>query len=212
MLMTSRFSTIAMVLLVVGEEKIELSVHENVLFEASPVFKTAFTSKYKEGSERSIYLPDDNADLMDALIQDLYAPQSALREICSTMEYLRLYVLADKYDIVQVKNRICDWLVSNLRGLPPSASEIEYAYENATSERPIRRVLVDWFIWRTDAIWFNKEENRRWLTSVPEFAVDLCAGLANTFGLRSRHYAWEKKKSLYWEKDPQDPDATEEES
>ena len=211
MLMNSRFSTIAMVLLVVGEEKIELSVHENVLFDASPVFKTAFTSKYKEGSERSIYLPDDDADLMDALIQDLYAPQSALREIGSTMELLRLYVLADKYDIVQVKNRICDCFVSNIKGLPPSASEIEYAYENATSERPIRRVLVDWFIHRANAAWFNKEENRRWLTSVPEFAVDLCAGLATTFGLRPS-YTWQKERSIYWERDPQDPDATESEN
>ena len=210
MLMKSRFSTIAMVLLVVGEEKTEISVHENVLFAASPVFKTAFTSEYKEASARSMYLPDDDADLMDALIQDLYAPQSALREIGSTMEFLRLYVLADKYDIVRVKNRICDLLVSSSRGLLPSTSEIEYAYENATSERPIRRVLVDLFIWRTNESWFNREENRRWLTSVPEFAVDLCAGLA-TFGLGSKNYAWGRNTSFYWERDPQDPDATESE-
>ena len=210
--MNSRFSTIAMVLLVVGEEKIEISVHENVLFEASPVFKAAFPSRYKEGSERSISLPDDDADLMDALIQNLYAPQSGLREIGSTMLLLRLYVLADKYDIVQVKNRICDWLISNLKNLPPSASEVEYAYGNTTSERPIRKVLTDWFTWRTDATWFDKEENRRWLTSIPEFAVDVCAGLANTFGLRAKFYP-EKKSSLYLEKEPdKDPEHTKQQS
>ena len=97
MLTNPRFSDIQMVVLVVGEGKNEISVHENVLFEASPVFKAAFTPKFNEGSERSIYLPDDDADLMDdALIQNLYAPQTGFREIDSRMELLRLYVLADK--------------------------------------------------------------------------------------------------------------------
>ena len=213
MLMNSRFSAIEMVLLEVGDEEIEISVHENVLFEASPVFKTAFASKFKESSERSIYLPDDDADLMDALIQNLYAPQSGFREIGSTMELLRLYVLADKYDTVQVKNRICDWLLSHLKPLPPSAIEVEFVYGNTTSERPVRRLMVDWFMWRIDAIWFDKEENRRWLKSVPEFAVDVCGGLANTFSLRGKLYPLEKKSAFYWEKEPEkDPKHIKEQS
>lgn len=202
MLIISRFSDIQMVVLVVGEKKTEISVHENVLFEASPVFRTAFTSKYKESTERSISLPDDDADLMDALIQNLYRPETGFTEIDSTMEFLRLYVLADKYDVVQVKNRICKWLIINSRRrLTPSASEVRYAYGNTTSERPIRRVLVDWFFWGTDATWFNKDENRRWLMSVPEFAVDVCASQANAFGSRSKPYLSEDS-SFYVEKEP----------
>lgn len=202
MLMDYRFSAIEMVLLVVGKEDIKISVHENVLFEASPVLKAIFTSKFNEGSERSIYLPDDDADLMDALIQNLYAPQSGFSDMRSTMELLRLYVLAAEFDTVQVMNRICGWLLSNLKGLPPSASEVEFIYGNTTSERLVRRLMVDWFIWRIDATWFNKEENCRWLTSVPEFAVDVCAGLAKTVGLRSKLYPLDIDRSLYMEKEP----------
>ncbi len=112
MLMRSRFSDIQMVLLVVGRGKAEISVHENVLFEASPVFKTAFTSRFKESSERSICLPDDSATLMDMLVQSLYAPESRLHGIDVTMDVFRLYVLADKYDIVKVKNKICKHVLS----------------------------------------------------------------------------------------------------
>lgn len=54
MLTNSRFSDIEMVVLVVGQEKTEISVHENVLFDASPVFKAAFAPAFKEPSERSI--------------------------------------------------------------------------------------------------------------------------------------------------------------
>ena len=204
MLMNSRFSAIEMVLLVVGGEKTEISVHENVLFEASPVFKTAFTSKFKEGSERSIYLPDDDADLMDALIQNLYAPESGFRQIDSRMELLRLYVLADKYDIVQVKNRLCYRLVYIIQRQPPSESEVEFVYENTTSKKkPMRRLITDWFIWAIESTWFNKEENRSWLMSVPEFAVDVCAVQANIFATRSKpHPRDNNDKSAYTEQEP----------
>ncbi len=117
LLMNSRFSDVQMVLLVVGRGKTEISVHENVLLEASPVFKTAFTSRFKESSKRSIYLPEDNADLMDTLVQSLYAPESRLSGIDTTMQLLRLYVLADKYDIVKIKNRICEDFLFSLIGM-----------------------------------------------------------------------------------------------
>ena len=119
MLMRCRFSDIQMVLLVVGREETEISVHENVLFEVSPVFKAAFSSRFREGYERSMYLPDDDAILVDILIQSLYAPESTLDEIDTAMQLSRLYVLADKYDIVKIKNMICKRVLSLIdRGSP----------------------------------------------------------------------------------------------
>ena len=155
MLMNSRFSDIQTVLLVVGRGKTEISVHENVLFEASPVFKTAFTSRFKETSERLIYLPDDNANLLDILVQSLYAPESRLNGIDTTMQLLRLYVLADKYDIVKVKNKICKDILFSLvyqRSLSalgkqcsarPVKSAVKFVYENTTAKTPMRKLLVD---------------------------------------------------------------------
>ena len=214
MLIGSRFSNTKIVLLVVGRKKTEISVHENVLFEASPVFKTAFTSSFRESSERSIYLPDDSATIMDMLVQYLYAPESRLTIIGTIMQSLRLYVLADKYDIVKVKNKICEdvqlWLVYQ-RSLSatgkqcsarPPKSAVKFVYENTTSKTPMRRLLVDWFVWGVDLAWFNNEENRSWLLSVPEFAVDVCAVLSKDSDKKAKARPFMKKRSVYLEEEP----------
>ena len=212
--MRSRFSDIKMVLLVVGREKIEISVHENVLFEASPVFKTAFTSGFRESSERSIYLPDDSVTLMDTLVQSLYAPESRLNRRYTIMDLIHLYVLADKYDIVKVKNRICQHLLVRLDCGPlfsaggkeytgcPQKSAVKFVYENTTSKTPMRRLLVDWFVWAVDLAWFSNEENRSWLLSVPEFAVDLCSVLAKEFNKKPKGSPFMNRRSAYMEEEP----------
>lgn len=207
--MDYRFSAIEMVLLVVGKEDIKISVHENVLFEASPVLKTIFTSKFNEGSERSIYLPDDDADLMDALIQNLYAPQSGFSDMRSTMELLRVYVLADKYNVVSVKNRVCERCLSTLETQPPTESEVEFVYENTTSKTAMRKLLVDWLAWAADPTWFSKESNCSWLLSVPQVAVDMCAALSNDCIKRSSAHPCLKHRSCYMEDEPdKDPEHT----
>ena len=207
--MRSRFCDIQMVLLVVGRDKTEISVHENVLFEASPVFKAAFTSTFEESSERSIHLPDDDATLMDILIQSLYFPESRLNGIDTTMQLLRLYVLADKYDIVKVKNKICVdghlsllYLESKPRLGRPRNSAVEFVYANTTSKTPMRRLLVDRFVWGVDPAWFNNEENRSWLLSVPDFAVDLCAVLAKDSDKKAKTTLFMSEWWVYLEEEP----------
>ena len=201
MLTNSRFSDIQMVVLVVGPGKTEISVHENVLFEASPVFKAAFASNFKESSERSIYLPDDSAILMDTLVQYLYAPRSWIQGVRSTMEHLRLYVLADKYDIVQVKNQVCHWGFFIFETEPPSKAEVKFIYENTTSKMAIRRFLVDSFVWNGDPTWFSDEANCSWLLSVPDFAVDVCAILAKGFVKKAKAHPFKNDTSVYLEEE-----------
>ena len=202
MLMNSRFSDIQMVVLVVGPGKTEISVHENVLFEASPVFKAAFASEFKESSKRSIYLPDDSASLVDLLVQSLYAPRSWFQGVRSTMEHLRLYVLADKHDIVQVKNSVCNWVFSIFETESPSKAEVKFIYENTTSKLAIRKLLVDSFVWNGDPTWFSDEANCSWLLWVPDFAVDVCAVLANGFVKKAKAYPFKIDTSDYLEEEP----------
>ena len=208
MLMTCRFSDIQMVRLVAGQEKTEILVHENVLFEASPVFKAAFTSKFKESSERAIYLPDDDATLMDILIRSLYAPESRPNGIDTIMQSLRVYVLADKYDIVKVKNKICED-VYLLLFYPPDLSAcgipmstVQFVYENTTSTAPMRRLLVDWFVYTVKASWFSEEVGRRWLLALPEFAADACAVLVKDFDREAKDCCSKEKTSRYMEEEP----------
>ena len=214
MLIRCRFSDIQMVVLVVGRGKAEISVHENVLFEASPVLKTAFNSRLKESSERSIYLPNDDVTLTDIMIQSLYAPESRFNGIDTAMQLFRLYVLADKYDILKVKNKICEHVHLSLvhrLGLfapgkqcstrPPKLA-VKLIYANTTSKTPMRKLLVDWFVWGVDSAWFNDEDNRRWLQSVPEFAVDAWAVLAKNTDKKAKDYPFKYERLAYMEKGP----------
>ena len=214
MLMRCRFSDIEMVLLIVGREETEILVHENVLFKASSVFKTAFTSRFKEGSERSIHLPDDSATLMDMLVQSLYVPESRLNGIHVTTAIFRLYVLADKYDIVTVKNEICKQVLSSLvyqrrlsvRGKRYTThariSAVKLVYEGTTSTARMRRLLVDWFVWGVNSTWFNNEENRSKLLSIPEFAADICAVLAKDINKRAKARPFMNEESVYFLEEP----------
>ena len=214
--MRYRFPDSQMVLLVVGQEMSEISIDENVLFDVSPVFKAAFNSTFRESHERSMYLPDNDATIMDILIQCLYALKSRVNKINKPRELLRLYVLADKYDIVKVKNQTCkrllSWLESRRRKFSskamgqwwisyPLISEVEFVYENTTSTAPMRRLLVDWFVWGIEPTWFD-DDGRSRLQSVPEFAVDVCAVLAGDFNKRSKDRLFMRKPSLYLEKEP----------
>ena len=213
MLMNARFSDIQMVLLIVGEEKTEISVHENVLFEASPVLKATFTSNFKESSERSIYLPDDDAILMDILVQSLYAPRRMIHGVEQRSELLRLYVLAEKYDVVQVKDKICNWFISAFKTERPSKIIVEYIYENTTSKAAMRELLADSFSWNRDLKWFSDEANRSWLLSVPELAVDICAVLANNLVKEAKAHPPKKEALVDLEEKPvKDPDHTDQES
>ena len=213
MLIRCRFSDIQMVLLVVGQGKAKISVHENVLFEASPVFKAAFSYSFKESHDRAIHLPNDDPALMDLLVQSLYRPESRPDILDTPMQLSRLYVLADKYDIVKVKNKICEGFHLLLihqqslsaRGLPyflPEHLVVKLIYEHTTSTAPMRRLLADWFAWGVGSAFLDHEAHRRWLLSVPEFAVDICAVLAKNADRKAKACIFKSDKSIYLEVEP----------
>ena len=52
-----RFEGVPVVTFYVGPDKVVFHVHEHLLFDASPVFKAAFSGNFKEASERSSRFP-----------------------------------------------------------------------------------------------------------------------------------------------------------
>ena len=66
---TSRWADVATVSLVVGESNTAFHVHEADLFDASPFFKAAFTSDFRESAERSMTLPEDDEDIFELFIE-----------------------------------------------------------------------------------------------------------------------------------------------
>ena len=66
--MHHRFGNVQLVTLYVGKDKVGFHLHEDTLFNASLVFRKAFTSDFQEGSKRTMDLPEDDAGLFEHLI------------------------------------------------------------------------------------------------------------------------------------------------
>lgn len=199
-----------MIDLFVGKEKTKIQVHQNILFNASPVFKAALDTQLKESAERSISLPEDDADIIDAIIQYLYFPTLTLpafdpmaQEGGSVMQAVRTYVLADKYNVVKVKNAVCKWLFTLPKKykVGPPMPAVTFAYVNTLPKAPIRRLLSAWHAWNVDSEWFEIKGCHSWILGLPEFAVDVCIALYK--GLESVPNPFEAKTAdNYLEKEP----------
>lgn len=103
--------------LYVGLAKTVYHVHKDLLFEASPVFKAALSGQFVESSTRSMNILDDDVDAVERMLQWLYTKKFELTNVVSKAtssicfcELAELNTLADKYDIVALKNAIIDKL------------------------------------------------------------------------------------------------------
>lgn len=189
-LMLHRFSNICTVTIFVGSEKTRFEVHQDQLCEASKFFKAAFTSQYKESSEKTIDLPEDDIDTFDLFVQWLYEHQcdlwtARLDDTNSNylMQPIRLLVFADKYDIPHLKKYILEKLLEHTRdreSVSPSVDAVVYAYSNTCRGSGVRRLLADWYATRNGSTWFQAPSTVVWLHENPEIAVDLVVAFAKS--------------------------------
>lgn len=141
--------------ILVGSEKARFEVHQDRLCEESTFFKAAFTSNYKESSEKSIQLPEDDVDTVEMFVQWLYNHHQ-----CSLFrgpwdedgEYLtpsiRLLVFADKYDIRRLKIHVFEELIAHYDDQEAqcfSQTAMEYVYKNSCHGSGIRTLVAEWY-------------------------------------------------------------------
>ena len=86
-------------------------VHQDLLFDASPVMKAAFSGNFQEASDRSMSLPDDDKSSVERMLKWLYTRKLELTVPVSIetshecyMQLAQLNTLADKYDVYLLKN------------------------------------------------------------------------------------------------------------
>ncbi len=171
-----------MVTLYVGPDRNAFHVHLDLLCAASPVFKAAFSGEFKESTERSMDLPEDDHKAVNRLVQWLYSKEYQLPESLKSVTdnkrldaLARLNTLVEKYQINGLKNNIIRKLFQTQRdmGFVPGPMMVAYVYENTSQGSSFRKVLVDWYSWG----WFSKIGNKSILTRTPEFAADLAIAL-----------------------------------
>lgn len=107
------------------------------------------------------------------------------------MELARLFVFAEKYVVVDLKNDIIDKLFDIKAKCvnPPQMPLVRYVYENTPMGAPFRQLLVAHYTWHIGMKWCGHEATPSKLYEIPEFAADLVVSLGKR--LEGKH------KSLY---------------
>ncbi|CAL1299676.1 unnamed protein product [Larinioides sclopetarius] len=85
--------------------------HRNILSARSPVFRTMFTSDMREKSSQIVDIPDINADVLRFMLQYVYT--ESLEGLHYQSAY-QLYVAADMYQILDLKNKCSVFLRGEL--------------------------------------------------------------------------------------------------
>ena len=186
-----RYSDVETVTLYVGKAKNVFNVHADILCQYSAVFRAAFGPHFREGSERAMTLPDEEVWIFEYFVDWIYTQHYKIK-ICEEDNKqaqeldisLRLYVIAEKYDVPTLKKIICKDLlaIAELAKSTPSMHSVIYAYAHTPRNSRIRRLLATWYS-TIPLGWFQKEEIRTWLFENSQFAVDLTSALAKRLSI-----------------------------
>jgi hypothetical protein len=140
-----------------GEGQAKLFVHKDVLCSANPFFQAACKPEWMKAEDKVITLPEDDPEAVKALIHWMYHD-----EICVDKEkpnvndsdteeeamrgawglFVKLFVLGQKYQIPPLQNDAIDAILIHEGTWSFELGIISYAYENASSGSPLRRLLV----------------------------------------------------------------------
>lgn len=148
---------------------------------------------FKETSEKSMTLPDDDAGAFERLIQWLYFKNLLVDEEAAEAssdeaqdqvywQLARLYVTADKYDIIDLKNKTINEFYKlkhkHYFGTP-DYEVIDYVYENTAPNSQLRRLLAEGYNWNVHLDWYNSSKAKAFLLErPPDFAVDIAISMA----------------------------------
>ncbi|KAL8785471.1 MAG: hypothetical protein Q9195_008614 [Heterodermia aff. obscurata] len=190
------FIDVPMVSLLVGQNETLFNIHRDILCHASPFFTSAFmgsgAGEFEEKSTQSMNLPEEDPDTIDYLVQWIYAKRfpfdtpfdAKAREksqniMIPVMQLAILYVAADKYDIIELKNDVIDqlWQLSGkTRNKVEIKDEIiEYIYENTIAGSRLRKLLVLWQANSAGSPSLLKKNMMKLVGDYPEYAADLLA-------------------------------------
>lgn len=167
----------------IGHEKKTAYCAKYLLCKASPFFKVAFHPRLGKSMKRPLEMPDDSVHTVPWMIHWLYTkklPTSSMATVEeATSHYYRLatlHCIADKYDILDLRNATTDALFDALNSSNshyPRKHTVKFVYENSNSNSCFRLLLAAWLVKNISIqSWFQPKE-KEWLDDVPDLRVDL---------------------------------------
>ncbi|MCJ1267625.1 hypothetical protein MMC22_007511 [Lobaria immixta] len=193
-------------ILYVGEPVTAFHVEMDVVCDASPVLKAAFTGGFKESKDKTMSFPEEDAINFGRFLEWTYGGWYHLSMIepdgtaeDRIMELAKLYVLADRYDVVKLKHNIIDRMFDFGWGCSPTYGPpfrvIRYVYENCTHLSFFRKLVASWYL-RTrpyDSPFLNRE------LVLEDEIPDLVADIRAEFRLRGDTDPFSRDRIFFYE-------------
>lgn len=151
-----RFCANPDVVFYVGQPAVAFYLELDVMCDVSPVLKAALTGGFKESVEKTMRFPEENPIEFHRFLKWTYLDTYFLSPFQSDgtaevrmMELARLYVLADRLDVVKLKHNIIDRMYEigqcSSSSYGPPHRVIRYIYANSTRTCSFRKLLVAWY-------------------------------------------------------------------
>jgi hypothetical protein len=130
------------VILYVGEQRKQFTVHKKLLCDRCEYFSKAFRGNFQEAGKGEMYLPEDHPAVVASLIDYLY--RGALPEATNDDGYsllVCLFFLAEKLCMTVLIDRVCDAI--RFRNIPlksvPTPQSIKMIYSNSREGSTLRK-------------------------------------------------------------------------
>jgi hypothetical protein len=146
---------------IVGPAEKCFTVHNGVLCTISKSFRVACSTRWKEGQDKVVRLPDVDPTVfqryVDWVYGDILVSGGDLQKKLSML--VELHLLADKLDDVKFRNKTirvltrCSW-ASNLC---PGVQVITSIWSNTTSSSPLRKWVIDILMLKDSLSTFEKD-------------------------------------------------------
>ena len=144
---------------------------------------------FRESSERTMTLPEDDEFVFDDFVSWLYYRRYDMPRHSEVVDiFLRpvqLFVLADKYGVPGLKSLVLDQIFNIIKSgtaSGPSLDTIAYAYGHTFQNAAIRKLLADFLVWEYRHGWYQRAENKVWFRAHPEVSTDVNVRFAKHAG------------------------------
>jgi hypothetical protein len=170
----------------VGSDAVMFHVHEGVL-SLSPFFANALKPAWVSSREgKPINLEHVDSDIFTPYVQWLYSHQIDIAH--DTIRWARMFVLGEQFMDVEFQDMMVEVLVRCCEAKKyPICGEIDIIYSGTTKGSPVRRLLVDIYVWFAGPVWIENER-------IDEKSQDFVKDLLLAFFIQ-RQAVWKKRKS-----------------
>lgn len=127
-------------------------------------------------------LPEDDESVFESFVDWIYrqrydipfARKGRASDNDRFRQPVELFVLADKYDVRDLKNLITStiFLFIKQRKFGPTIGTVAYAYEHTPHNSTIRKLFAEYMFCGTKPEWYQQASSQDWLRNHPEICTD----------------------------------------